>query len=119
MPPAGASAGQGDPIQMSEPQPSVLLRAIVIRAALLAGAAIALAGAGAALLASRTGSAWAGLVAALVVAALAGGALLVILRRGLAPLEEALALLRRLGQATWARASIRRAWACSPRSASR
>jgi methyl-accepting chemotaxis protein len=83
---------------MSEPQQSGLFRGILVRAALLAMGGIALSGAAAAVLAARTGSPWAGVAVALVVALGAGGALLATLGRGLAPLEEALAVLHRLGQ---------------------
>lgn len=83
---------------MSEPHQSGLFRGVVARAALLAVAMIALSSMGAAVLVARTGNAWAGIAAALVLALVGGSAFLARLGRGLAPLEAALAVLERLGQ---------------------
>ena len=83
---------------MSESPQSGPFRGILVRAALLAVAAVALAGGGAALLLARSGNPWLGLAFAAALAVAAGVATRLSLRRGLAPLEAALAVLHRLGQ---------------------
>ena len=96
MQPAQASAAWGESVRMSEH--TGLFRGILVRAALLAVAGISLTGGLAALLVVHTGSAWSGLLVTLVLAAFAGTALRANLRRALAPVEEALGVLARLGQ---------------------